>query len=54
MDICDVILTQHAEQRLLFGYLDELTDEPKALTSVWNRLARDRKTSCRERVFAVV
>ncbi len=40
MDICDVILTQHAEQRLLFGYLDELADEPKALAAVWDRLAR--------------
>ena len=40
MDITEIILTQHHEQRQAFAYLDEI--DPKdtaALTAVWDRLA---------------
>ena len=39
MDITDLILFQHHEQRRQFALLDELADEPRALAAVWNRLA---------------
>jgi hypothetical protein len=40
VDITDVILWQHAEQRRQFAYLDELRDQPAAvLGAVWDRLA---------------
>jgi hypothetical protein len=40
VDITEVILFQHAEQRRQFGYLDELRDQPaEVLGAVWDRLA---------------
>ncbi len=39
MDITDLILFQHHEQRRQFALLDELADEPRALAAVWSRLA---------------
>jgi hypothetical protein len=40
VDITEVILWQHAEQRRQFGYLDELRDQPAdVLGAVWDRLA---------------
>lgn len=40
MDICDVILEHHAEQRRQFALLDDLRDAgPEALGAVWGRLA---------------
>ena len=39
MDITDVILHQHAEQRRMFAMLDELPrDDTEALGAVWKRL----------------
>ena len=40
MDITDVILDQHHEQRQMFAVLDELPrDDVQALAAVWGRLA---------------
>ena len=40
MDITEIILTQHHEQRQAFAYLDEIDPKDTAgLTAVWNRLA---------------
>lgn len=40
MDITEIILTQHAEQRRLFSLLDELDPaDPEQLGPVWDRLA---------------
>jgi hypothetical protein len=40
MDITDVILTQHAEQRQAFAYLDEVPrDDTRTLAALWHRLA---------------
>jgi hypothetical protein len=40
MDITEVILHQHGEQRRMFAVLDELPrDDPEALGAVWARLA---------------
>jgi hypothetical protein len=40
MDITEVILEQHHEQRRMFAVLDELPrDDTEALTAVWGRLA---------------
>ena len=40
MDITDVILTQHSEQRQAFAYLDEVPrDDPRTLAALWQRLA---------------
>lgn len=39
MDITDVILTQHHEQRRMFALLDDLHDgDPTTLSAVWQRL----------------
>ena len=38
MDITELILTQHHEQRRTFALLDELTDDPAGLAAVWERL----------------
>lgn len=39
MDITDVILHQHAEQRRMFAMLDEMPrDDTEALAAVWKRL----------------
>ncbi len=40
MDITDVILTQHHEQRRAFAYLDEVArDDTQTLGALWDRLA---------------
>ena len=40
MDITDVILTQHHEQRQAFAYLDEVPrDDTRTLAALWHRLA---------------
>ena len=40
MDITDVILTQHHEQRRAFAYLDEVPrDDIRTLAALWSRLA---------------
>ena len=39
MDITELILDQHAEQRRMFALLDELVDHPEGLAAVWSRLA---------------
>ena len=38
MDITELILTQHHEQRRTFALLDELADDPTGLAAVWERL----------------
>ncbi|HET8602944.1 MAG TPA: hemerythrin domain-containing protein [Marmoricola sp.] len=39
MDITDVILHQHAEQRRMFAYLDEVPrDDTETLGAIWKRL----------------
>ena len=38
MDITELILTQHHEQRRTFALLDELADDPAGLAVVWERL----------------
>ena len=39
MDITDVILHQHAEQRRMFAYLDEVPrDDTETLAAIWKRL----------------
>jgi hypothetical protein len=38
VDITDMILTQHHEQRRTFALLDELADDPAGLAAVWKRL----------------
>jgi hypothetical protein len=38
VDITELILTQHHEQRRTFALLDELTDHPAGLAAVWERL----------------
>ena len=38
MDITELILTQHHEQRRTFALLDELVDDPPGLAAVWERL----------------
>jgi hypothetical protein len=38
VDITELILTQHHEQRRTFALLDELADDPVALAAVWERL----------------
>ncbi len=39
MDITDLILRDHDEQRRMFALLDELGDDPARLAPVWQRLA---------------
>jgi len=40
MDITDVILTQHQEQRQAFAYLDDVPrDDTRTLAALWHRLA---------------
>lgn len=39
MDITELILNDHHEQRRMFALLDELGDDPAKLGPVWNRLA---------------
>ena len=38
VDITELILTQHHEQRRTFALLDELADDPAGLAAVWERL----------------
>jgi hypothetical protein len=38
VDITELILTQHHEQRRTFALLDELADYPAGLAAVWERL----------------
>lgn len=38
MDITELILTQHHEQRRAFALLDELDGDPAALAAVWERI----------------
>jgi hypothetical protein len=38
VDITELILSQHHEQRRTFALLDELTDDPAGLAAVWERL----------------
>ena len=38
MDITELILNQHHEQRRAFALLDELDEDPAALAAVWERL----------------
>src|SRR5512140_881065 len=39
MDITELILHDHHEQRRLFAYLDDIgPDDPEALTAIWTRL----------------
>ena len=38
MDIAELILNQHHEQRRTFALLDELADDPAGLAAVWERL----------------
>jgi hypothetical protein len=38
VDITELILTQHHEQRRTFALLDELADDPVGLAAVWERL----------------
>jgi hypothetical protein len=38
MDITELILTQHHEQRRAFAMLDEMADDAEALAAVWSRL----------------
>ena len=39
MDITELILNQHHEQRRAFALLDELDGDPGALAAVWKRIA---------------
>ena len=39
MDITDLILADHHEQRRMFALLDEIGDDPERLAPVWNRLS---------------
>lgn len=39
MDITDLILNDHHEQRRMFAILDEAGDDPARLAPVWRRLA---------------
>jgi len=39
VDITELILNDHHEQRRMFALLDELGDDPAKLGPVWNRLA---------------
>jgi hypothetical protein len=39
MDITELILADHHEQRRLFALLDEIGDDPERLEPVWLRLA---------------
>ena len=39
MDITELILQQHHEQRRTFALLDELADNPDGLAAVWERLS---------------
>jgi hypothetical protein len=38
MDITELILTQHHEQRRAFAMLDEMRDDVEGLAAVWSRL----------------
>src|SRR3954467_8353273 len=38
VDITELILTQHHDQRRTFALLDELADDPAGLAAVWERL----------------
>ena len=38
MDITELILADHHEQRRMFALLDEIGDDPDQLAPVWNRL----------------
>ncbi|WP_242097626.1 hemerythrin domain-containing protein [Sphingomonas sp. CROZ-RG-20F-R02-07] len=54
MDICNLILEDHAEQRKLFAIIEEIgTDDAEALGSVWNRLhgLLDTHAEAEERYF---
>ena len=39
MDITELILNDHREQRRMFALLDELGNDPDRLAPVWHRLA---------------
>src|SRR3954449_6888804 len=39
MDITEVILHQHAEQRRMFAMLDEVRDDTETAAAIWERLA---------------
>ena len=39
MDITDLILADHHEQRRMFALLDAIGDDPERLAPVWNRLS---------------
>lgn len=54
MDITDIILEQHNEQRRLFGFLQEIDrSDVEALTPIWNRLRGllDAHAEAEERFF---
>lgn len=54
MDICNLILEDHAEQRKLFAIIEEIgTEDTDALASVWNRLhgLLDTHAEAEERFF---
>ena len=54
MDITDIILEQHNEQRRLFGFIQEIDrDDTDALTAIWNRLRGllDAHAEAEERFF---
>lgn len=54
MDICQLILDDHAEQRRLFGLIEQIdASDTEALTAVWTRLAAflDAHAEAEERFF---
>ena len=54
MDICQLILDDHAEQRKLFGILEEIErDDTASLDAVWGRLRKllDTHAEAEERFF---
>ena len=53
MDITELILTQHHEQRRTFALLDELADDPAGLAAVWQRLTilREVHAEAEEKFF---
>lgn len=54
MDICDLILEDHAEQRRLFSHLEQIDQgDTRALSAVWARLGAFLETHAEgeERIF---
>ena len=39
MDVLELIMTDHHEQRRMFALLDEAGDDPEVLAPIWKRLA---------------